>query len=94
MIYCFDLDGVLVTETKTGDYSDSQPIPDAISKLREFYDDHTIIIHTARSYDWLGHTQKQLSEFDIPHDLLVMAKPKADYYIDDRAINSEDWLAG
>ena len=53
MIYCFDLDGTLVTQTQDEDgkmhYSEALPIFQSIQKLRVLYEEgHNIIIQTAR----------------------------------------------
>jgi hypothetical protein len=52
-------------------------------------------LYTARGsttgIDWRELTVKQLAEWGVPYDELVMGKPTADVYIDDRAINSMDW---
>ena len=102
MIYCFDLDGTLVTQTQDEKgkmhYSNALPIFRCIQKLRKLYEDgHHIIIQTARgsgsgkNYEDL--TRQQLEEFNIPyHDLNIGKKPSADIYIDDKAINVKDWI--
>ena len=102
MIYCFDLDGTLVTQTQDENgkmhYSDALPIFQCIQKLRNLYEEgHHIIIQTARgsgsgkNYEDL--TRQQLEEFNIPyHALNIGKKPSADIYIDDKAINVKDWL--
>ena len=104
MIYCFDLDGTLVTNTEdeTGKmhYDEVQPIPEAIDKLKKLYiDGNKIIIQTARGsksgkvIEYTELTKKQLEKFNIPyHQLNVGYKPAADIYIDDKAINVKDWL--
>ena len=42
MIYCFDLDGTLVTNTEDENgnmhYDDVQPIPEAINRLKALYE--------------------------------------------------------
>ena len=53
MIYCFDLDGTLVTNTEDEDgnmhYTEAKPIPEAINRLKALYEKgHKIIIQTAR----------------------------------------------
>ena len=59
--------------------------------------DH-IIIMTARGSgskkDWREYTAKQLEEFGIPFDQLIVGlKPGGvDYFVDDKAVNALDWL--
>ena len=104
MIYCFDLDGTLVTNTEDENgnmhYNDVQPIPEAINRLKTLYEKgHKIIIQTARGSktkkyaEYTQLTETQLEKFGIPyHQLIVGYKPSADLYIDDKAINVKDWL--
>ena len=97
--WCFDLDNTLIN-TKGSDYENSTPIPEAIAKVQKYWarGDH-IIIMTARGSgskkDWREFTAKQLTEFGIPyHQLIVGLKPGGvDVFVDDKAINSLDWLA-
>lgn len=97
--WCFDLDNTLIN-TEGSDYENSTPIPEAIAKVQEYKErgDH-IIIMTARGSgskkDWREFTAKQLDDFGIPYDQLIVGlKPGGvDVFVDDKAINSLDWLA-
>ena len=97
--WCFDLDNTLV-RTEGSDYENSQPIEAAIKKVQEYKrnGDH-IIIMTARGSgskkDWREFTEKQLLDFGIPWDQLIVGlKPGGvDFFVDDKAINALDWLA-
>ena len=97
--WCFDLDNTLVY-TNGSDYENSTPIPEAIEKVRKYKrrGDH-IIIMTARGSgskkDQRELTAKQLEEFGIPFDQLIVGlKPGGvDYFVDDKAINALDWMA-
>ena len=99
MRWCFDLDNTLV-RTQGTDYENSTPIEAAIKKVQEYKrnGDH-IIIMTARGSgskkDWREFTEKQLLEFGIPFDQLIVGlKPGGvDVFVDDKAINALDWLA-
>ena len=99
MRWCFDLDNTLVI-TQGSDYENSQPIEAAVKKVQEYKrnGDH-IIIMTARGSgskkDWREFTEKQLLEFGIPFDQLIVGlKPGGvDVFVDDKAINALDWLA-
>ena len=96
--WVFDLDGTLV-RTEGSDYKNSTPIPEAVAKVQEYRrrGDH-IIIMTARGSaskkDWREFTRKQLLEFGIPFDQLIVGlKPGGvDFFVDDKAINALDWL--
>ena len=97
--WCLDLDNTLV-RTEGSDYKNSTPITRAIAKVQEYKrrGDH-IIIMTARGSgskkDWREFTAKQLDDFGIPYDQLIVGlKPGGvDVFVDDKAINSLDWLA-
>ena len=99
MRWCFDLDNTLVI-TQGSDYENAQPIEAAVKKVQEYKrnGDH-IIIMTARGSgskkDWREFTEKQLLEFGIPFDQLIVGlKPGGvDVFVDDKAINALDWLA-
>lgn len=89
MRFCFDL-GTLVSQDK--------PLVKSIAIARELHDaGHTIIIYTDRGMD-KGNVAKamaqvgpktfeQLHDFDIPCDEIIFGKPRADVYVDSRAVN-------
>lgn len=101
MIYCFDLDGTLATdmhsEYGSGRYMDAQPLEQRIAKVNALYDaGHTIKIFTARGittgWDWRELTEHQLREWGVKYHELIMGKPHADWFIDDRAVNIRDFM--
>ena len=97
--WVFDLDNTLVI-TQGSDYENAVPIEAAVKKVQEYKrnGDH-IIIMTARGSgskkDWREFTKKQLLDFGIPFDQLIVGlKPGGvDFFVDDKAINALDWLA-
>jgi hypothetical protein len=93
------LDNTLV-KTEGSDYKNSTPIPAAVSKVQVYKRRGAhIIIMTARGSgskkDWREFTAKQLDDFGIPFDQLIVGlKPGGvDVFVDDKAINALDWLA-
>jgi len=95
MIYCFDIDGTLCSNTD-GDYSKAQPFYEVIAQVNRLYDEgHRILLYTARGattgIDWREATKRQLEEWDVHYHALFMGKPTADIYIDDKALNFADW---
>jgi hypothetical protein len=95
MIYCFDIDGTLCTNTH-GQYQAAQPLIEAIAKLNDLFDaGHCILLYTARgsttAIDWRELTEQQLKEWGVRFHGLYMGKPTADVYVDDRAVNALDW---
>ena len=97
--WVFDLDNTLVI-TQGSDYENAVPIEAAVKKVQEYKrnGDH-IIIMTARGSgskkDWREFTKKQLLDFGIPFDQLIVGlKPGGvDFFVDDKAINALDWMA-
>lgn len=92
-IYYIDIDDT-ICNTTGGQYNNSKPIEKNIKKVNALYDEgNTIIFWTARgtvtNIDWLEFTKKQLSNWGVKfHDVRV-GKPYYDYFICDKAINSE-----
>ena len=97
MIYCFDIDGTLCSTTGS-DYKNSIPRKDIISRVNQLYErGHTIKIFTGRGatsgIDWREFTEEQLRSWGVKYHELIMGKPEADIFIDDRAINVKDWAS-
>lgn len=97
--YCFDIDGTLCSQEKS-DYRLAEPNLGRIRRVNELFDQgHVIKLFTARGsksgIDWAEVTKAQLGEWGIRYHELILGKPHADFYIDDKAIHSEDfdWTA-
>tara|TARA_R110000851_G_scaffold333049_2_gene510901 strand:+ start:9732 stop:10097 length:366 start_codon:yes stop_codon:yes gene_type:complete len=102
--YVFDIDGTICTDTY-GEYEKAEPLPHRIEKVNELYDnDHTIILFTARG---MGRTEgnvleaqrrffdltlKQVEQWGIKYHRLILGKPAADFYIDDKGIKDGDFF--
>ena len=93
-IYCIDIDGTLCTEDC--EYKDAQPIQKVINKINTLYEHNKIILYTARGYtskkDWRELTEEQLEKWGVKYHTLILQKPFADYYIDNKAIDILDWV--
>ena len=94
--YCFDLDGTLCS-TSGSDYSNSTPKLERIAKVNELASNGPkVIIFTARGassgLDWTEITKKQLGDWGVIHHELILGKPAADYYIDDKAVKDENFF--
>ena len=97
MIYYIDIDDTPCTLDEAMDYSSAKPIREAIDKVNKLYSDgHTINFWTARGtlskikYELL--TTYQLSIWGVNYHNLIFGKPHFDVFIDDKNINSRDWL--
>lgn len=96
-IYCFDLDGTICSSVENSKYELAIPDYDVINAINNLYElGNRIIIMTARGciskIDWFNFTKQQLDKWNIKyHELLMNMKPHAHYFIDDKAINIQDW---
>jgi capsule biosynthesis phosphatase len=101
MTYVFDIDNT-ICKTEGSDYDNSDPIQTRIEKINNLYEEgHVVIMMTARgmgrsnqneieSYRLLyDYTYSQLVGWGLKFHKLLMGKPTADFYVDDKAINSE-----
>ncbi len=92
--YCFDIDGTICTTNC--DYKDAIPFDDVINRINKlFKTGNKITLFTSRGTksgkDWYDYTKKQVDEWGVKYHELIMGKPQADIFIDDRAINIVDW---
>jgi uncharacterized HAD superfamily protein len=94
-IVCVDLDGVL---NHTPDnppppesYKIFRPNKKMIRLLRKMREEEVcIVIYTARRLEDREITMKFLKKYRVPYDMVILGKPYADLYIDDRAIRPEE----
>ena len=101
-VYVFDLDHTLCRtekiDNKYWDYKNAKPIEERIEKVNMLYDQgNTIIIESARGFDkendFYEISQFQLENWGLKyHKLRTATKFPADFYIDDKGINSEDYF--
>ena len=94
LTYCYDVDGTLCT--KDCEYESAKPFTEVIDDLNKRYSEgNKIIIFTSRGYlsgkDWRVLTEYQLSKWGVKYHELIMGKPHADIFIDDRAFNVDTW---
>lgn len=96
MRYIVDIDGT-ICNTPNGAYLNSKPIVENIKKINQLYEDgHEIIYWTARGgnsgIDWTDLTRHQLENWGCKFHELRMGKPVYDIWIDDKAINAEEYF--
>tara|TARA_R100000655_G_scaffold103376_1_gene149798 strand:+ start:1870 stop:2193 length:324 start_codon:yes stop_codon:yes gene_type:complete len=102
--YVFDLDNTLCDTQKkpdgNWDYLEAKPFKDRIKIVNKLYEQgNYIIVETARGCvskrNWYEKTYNQLVDFGLKfHELRTGVKFDSDYFIDDKAINSEDFFNG
>lgn len=104
MIYVFDIDGTICTNTNS-DYESSVPIPARIEKINKLHDEgNTIIFQTARGMGrshnsaafayakFFKLTESQLKQWGVKYHSLFLGKPAGDIYIDDKGIKDNDFF--
>ena len=87
-----DIDGTICTEERTFERSLAKPLPgarEALSLLRR--NGNTVILYTARGWEQYRVTQVWLRKHRMQYDQLIMGKPIANIWIDDRARRFTHW---
>ena len=87
MRYCFDIDGTICSTNC--EYEDAKPYKEVVNKI------NIIILFTSRGtgsgIDWTDFTKKQVDSWGVKYHELLLGKPRYDIFVDDRAINNEEW---
>lgn len=96
MIYCIDIDETLCHNIED-DYANGVPCVTAIQKVNKLYDEgNTIKLFTGRgswdNTDWRVFIEKQMIKWGVKYHELITNKPHADVFVDDKAINTRDWI--
>ncbi len=97
MIYCIDIDGTICSKTTNQEYYKAKPYKEIIKKINKLYGEgHTIKIFTARGMeskkDFQEITYKQLIKWGVNFHMLIMGKPNANFYIDDKGYTPEQFM--
>jgi len=97
MIYYVDIDETICEYPQEREYPLALPIKENINKINSLYDrGHTVIYWTARGsqtgIDWTELTVQQLKEWGARYTRLKLKKPHYDYFICDKAINTNDFF--
>jgi len=104
MKYLVDIDNT-ICYTENSKYENSIPNYDRISKINKLFDaGHEIVYFTARGMGrsnnnakeahklFFDLTKSQLELWGVKHHDLILGKPSADFYIDDKAIKDIDFF--
>lgn len=94
-----DMDGVIATLTARNDYRLAEPLTDNIRVINRLAAaGNTIVVFTARGsatgLDWSELTRDQLRRWGVAHHELILGKPPADFYVDDRGVSLDDLARG
>jgi len=97
MVIYIDIDDTICHSPNKPDYNISYPIHKNIEKANKLFDaGHTIVYWTARGtmsrIDWRNITEKQFKEWGVKYHDLKFGKPYYDLFIDDKNLNTENWL--
>lgn len=95
--YCFDLDGTLC-QTVGADYENAVPLVARIQLVNDLFKaGNTVVIFTARGsttgIDWRELTEWQLNTWGVQFHRLLLGKPFADHYVDDKAVTDGHFFA-
>jgi hypothetical protein len=95
LTYCFDIDGT-ICDTPATDYAAAVAIVEAVAEVNRLYDSgNRILLFTARGtvtgIDWRPLTESQLRSWGVKYHDLLLGKPSADVYVDDRAVSAAAW---
>lgn len=97
MVIFIDIDETICNNTPDRNYANAEPIQEHIDRANELYDQgHTIVYWTARGattgIDWRPTTEEQFKRWGVKYHDLRLDKPYFDVFIDDKNINSKDFL--
>jgi hypothetical protein len=89
-----DIDDTLFWTTRVNGHYHMKDYNDPlIAKLLWHYEQgDTIILWTGRHWDHLDDTLAQIRASQVKYHALVMGKPPADLYIDDKAVRPDEFL--
>lgn len=96
LVYYVDIDGTICNNS-FGDYTKAVPYPERIAKLNNLYDEGVEIIYwTARGAqsgkDWAEFTKAQLALWGAKYTRFIPNKPHYNLWIDDKAVNANDFF--
>jgi D-sedoheptulose 7-phosphate isomerase len=94
--YCFDIDNYCC-KTEGSDYPNAIPIKEVIEAINRLYGKgHYIKMFTGRGIisakDWKEYTIKQLDQWGLKYNELIMGKPHYDFIGDDKMITVQELL--
>lgn len=95
MRYVFDIDGTILESDihEDGTYFVLKYNIEMIKKINSLYEKgNQIIIYTGRHWNHLINTKKDLDYIGLKYHTLIMGKPVADFYVDDKAMRPEEFL--
>lgn len=97
MVIYIDIDETICHSPDKPDYTNSTPIIKNINKANKLYESgHTIVYWTARGTqtgkNWSDITKKQFELWGVKYHEIKFGKPSYDLFIDDKNMNTSDWI--
>jgi len=97
MVIYIDIDDTICYSPGKPNYTTSIPIKENIKKANKLYDEgHLIVYWTARGsatgIDWVDITKQQFKKWGVKYHDLKFGKPNYDLFIDDKNLNTIDWI--
>ena len=105
MKYVIDIDGTICDKQENHDYDKSFPYHKRITKINQLYDEgNQIVYYTARGMgrnennaalaieQFYSLTEEQLKEWGAKYTQLMLGKPSADVYVDDKGISDGNFF--
>ena len=97
MVIYIDIDETICHSPDKPNYTTSTPIIGNIAKANKLYDEGHLIVYwtargTATGIDWSEITKKQLTDWGVKFHSLKFNKPSYDIFIDDKNLNTNDWI--
>ena len=103
--YVIDIDGTICDWEEGRDYTLANPYPERIKVINKLYDKgNTIKYFTARGMgrfagrsdkaieSFYAITESQLDRWGCKYHKLILGKPSADYYIDDKGLSAYEFF--
>lgn len=88
MKYLVDIDGIICHNGDHSQFATPIILLDNIRRINELYDQgNEIVMYSARHYNDAFVTRSMLDKAELRYHSLLLGKPSADVYIDDKAIN-------
>ena len=105
MKYVFDIDGTICAKKAGEEYDKSFPLKDRISFINRLYEKgNNITYFTARGMgrhnnnqllaiqQFYSMTENQLKSWGAKYHNLILGKPSADLYVDDKGVKDEHFF--
>lgn len=97
MVIYIDIDDTICRSPDKPNYTTSTPIKENIEKANKLYDEGNLIVYwtargSATGIDWTNTTKNQLAQWGVKYHDLKFGKPNYDLFIDDKNLNTIDWV--